>query len=270
MAIPATVQAVTDSFLDEVDARLPGRLTGLFLHGSLCWGEFFDGSDVDFVGLWDRLPGGVDLQALEEAHLATRRRHPRTVFDGFHANAEDLAVPPSQVGPRPVFFRSHFTARGGLDINPVTWHELAERAVVVRGALPPIRCDREELRAYTAANLDDYWRGELVRVVADGPTVAGSAENVAWVTLGVARLRHLLDTGELTSKSGAGRYVLERLDQRWHRLATEALRVREHGPGDAQYDDPAVRGRDLIAFLAWALDGQRSPEPVRVETGSRS
>lgn len=269
MAIPATVQAVTDTFLDEADARLPGRLTGLFLHGSLCWGEFFEGSDVDFVGLWGRLPEGADLQALEQAHLATRRRHPRTVFDGFHVTAEDLARPPAEVGGRPVFFRSHFTARGGLDINPVTWHELAERGLVVRGSLPPIRCEREELRAYTAANLDDYWRGELVRVVADGPTAAGSAENVAWVTLGVARLRHLLDTGGLTSKSGAGRYVLERLAPRWHRLAAEALRVREGQPGDPLYDDPAARGRDLIAFLTWALDGERTADAAPLQTGSR-
>ena len=78
--------------------------------------------------------------------------------------------------------------------------------------------------------------------------------------LGVARLHHLLARGELTSKSGAGRYILDALDRRWHRVAREALAVREEAGTAANYDDRTERGVDVRDFLAWAIeDGQRLP-----------
>lgn len=146
MSLPLPVARVTETFLAEVDARLPGELAGLFLHGSIGWGEFFAGSDVDAVGVW---------------------------------------------------------------------HDLPE----------PSALDR----------------------------VGESAETVVWVTLGVARLHHLLATGELTSKSGAGRYVLEELEERWHPLADDALALREGTGAPSAYADTEQRGRDLLAFLTWAV-----------------
>ena len=106
MILPAAVSDLTTLFLREVDDRLPGRLVGLFLHGSLCWGEFFPGSDVDFIGLWDELPAGADLESLQAAHQATRDRLPERMFDGFHCTGGGPGRPTAgHRGPSPGLLR---------------------------------------------------------------------------------------------------------------------------------------------------------------------
>jgi hypothetical protein len=256
MNLPPAVAELTTRFLSESDDRLPGRLTGLFLHGSICWGEFFPDSDVDFVGLWDELPAGTDLELLEAAHRATRDRGPSPTFDGFHCTAADLAAPPAEiVNRRPVFYQGEFEPAGKLDINLVTWHELAERGIEIRGRIPAVHTDLAELLDFTRDNLDTYWRG-IAEQVEDGNVEALGAHepSVAWIGLGPARLRHLLVTGKLTSKSGAGRYVRDSLDPRWSLIARESLRIRED-PGTASlYEDCGQRGRDAHALLRWLID----------------
>lgn len=226
----------------------------------MVWGEFFPGSDVDFVAVWDELPSGALLDELRGAHERVARRHPGLAFDGFHCIASDLAVSPTTLGPRPVFFGGAFDPEGRADINPVTWHELTLDPPVVRGAVPPVHTSLPELRAYTRDNLDTYWRGIADRVAAEGLQLLHPPAAVAWVVLGAARLHHLLGRSALTSKSGAGRYVLEELDGRWERIAREALRIRERPEAPGPYpDDVDQRAREARDLLEWLIaDGLRT------------
>jgi len=258
--LPPAVSELTSCFLSEVDDRLPGRLAGLFLHGSLCWGEFFPGSDVDFVGLWEELPAEADLVRLREAHEATRGHFSSLTFDGFHCTPADLAAAPATIAHRPVFYRNEFDAAGTIDINIVTWHELAERGIAVRGAIPAVHTNPAALHDFTKNNLDTFWRG--IAKQTEDVTVEELGRHdpsVAFLGLGPARLHHLLTTGELTSKSGAGRYVRDRLDPRWNLIARESLRLRENPGAAGLYDDPAQRGRDAAGLLRWLIDDGLSP-----------
>lgn len=180
---------------------------------------------------------------------------PAATFDGFHCTPEDLASDATTIGRRPAFYQGAFDAAGRIDINPVTWHELAERPVIVRGTVPRVRTDMEQLTSFTRHNLDTYWRTLMEQIDEEGlATVGEQDEAIAWVVLGAARLHHLLTQGGSTSKSGAGRYIIEHLDHRWTPIANEALRIRESPESPGLHEDLARRGHDMHDLLAWLVE----------------
>ncbi len=266
MELPAEAASVTSQFLDLADVGAPGLVTGLYLHGSLSFGEYFPGqSDVDFAAVLSQRPDEGQLEALASAHAAVATAHPLPHFDGFHLLREDLAAPPEECPELPVMFEGTFQpSTRNYGVSPVTWHELARQSVAVRG---PALTEQDiwtgdgALRAFTYANLSSYWARWPQRL-AEQPEHASAEWTAAWCVLGVSRLHHLLATGGMTSKSGAGRYAISAFGPRWQRIATEALRIRELPDEPSLYADPAERGRDVIAFTSMAIDSGLALGPV--------
>ncbi|HEX6921251.1 MAG TPA: NUDIX domain-containing protein [Actinomycetes bacterium] len=273
--LPPEPAAVVDLFLTEIDERAPGLVEGLYLHGSLGFGEYHPGrSDVDFVAVLSGRASAADLAALRAAHATVAAAYPETPhLDGIHVLAEDLRRPPADCPDVPTVHEKRFSPAGRFELNPVTWHGLAEHGLTVRGT--PISelgvwTDDGILRDFTRANLDTYWRGKLEEVTAD-PAGASAPWASEWCVLGVARLHHLLALAAMTSKSGAGRYARATFDPRWRPLVEDALAVREtpdrpleslpYGDGTDQR-----RGRDIAAFMAWVIDDAltRGPRAVAV------
>ncbi len=253
--IPLQVREVTDRFLALADEALPGSVQGLYLHGSLGFGEWYDGhSDVDFVAVHAERPDPEAVATLETIHAQMDGKPP---FDGFHVTWQDLARSPLQCPDVPCTLGGHFAEEGRMDVNPVTWHELAHHGVTVRGpALEDLEIwtDEQVLREYTHGNLGSYWKQQAA-ALAQFPDEAAKPDESTWAVLGATRLHHLLATNRLTSKTGAGRYALEAFDERWHPLVAEAITIRETGePGPAYVGAPDRRGQDTIAFTGMVVD----------------
>jgi Domain of unknown function (DUF4111) len=266
MGLPAEVNDVTSQFLSLVDDRAPGLVQGLYLRGSLGFGEYFEcQSDVDFTAVLSARPDADQVAVLAAAHGAVFEAHPKPHFDGFHVLREDLARPPDQCPDVPVMFDGAFKPGARTDMNPVSWHELARHGLTVRG---PALSEREvwtddaALRAFSHGNLSSYWAGVADSLVMH-PVEAGEPWLVAWSVLGVSRLHHLLATGTLTSKSGAGRYALTAFGPQWHRIIREALRARERPVDVSSYDgELEARGRDTTAFTVMAIESGLALGPV--------
>jgi hypothetical protein len=255
--IPHPVSAVCATFLEAVP---PGLVTGLYLHGGLAFGEWVPGrSDVDFVATLALRPSADDVQALRDAHERVAAAHSRPYFSGMHVTAADLTRDPASLPDVPVVLEHTFDTAGRPQAE-VAWAELALGGITMTGpslAEIGVHTDYAALLVYTRNNLDTYWRQTAEQVAAEVPAaLPGWA--CCWCVLGVARLHHLLVTGEMTTKSAAGRWGLTYYPERWHRVLREALRIREGGLEYA--DDRDARGRDTAEFTAFVVhEGTKSP-----------
>lgn len=229
--LPPAVAKVCAAFLTAADDLEPGLVEGLYLHGSLGFGEWYaDRSDVDHVTVLSRPPTEA-VEVLEEIHRRVAAELPAPSFDGFHLTWAGLRDGPAAIGEVPCTQGGLFHEAERLDVHPVTWHELAGHGLRVRGpvlAEVDLWTDHAALRRYTHENLTAYWAGE-VEQLARFPQELTRGELVAWFVLGPARLHHLLVHDALTSKDGAGAHVVSWFGERWRPVVAEALAWRRTG-----------------------------------------
>jgi predicted nucleotidyltransferase len=264
------IEAIVETYLSLADAEAPGLVEGLYLEGSAALGDYRPGaSDVDFVAITAADPS-AEVLARIHGRLGA---HP---FDGFYLTWEDLRRDPAELGERPQAHAGRLNRRGG--VNPVTWHTLARHGLTCRGPKPgelEIWNDPAALAAWTDGNLDSYWRrlvARASRLTSPWGVGALGGYGAVWFVTGVARLHYTLATGEITSKTAAGRHALEAFPERWHRVVNEVLRLRAEddaqptlaslasGLGDhfgtprrSLYGSPFERRGDVLAFADQAI-----------------
>ncbi|MBC9955645.1 nucleotidyltransferase domain-containing protein [Yimella sp. cx-51] len=243
-----SVTAITADAIARIEARLPGYLEGMYLHGSLCWGEFFAGSDIDFVATTSRRPNPTDLAVLQQVHreLDTGGR----AFDGFYLPTAQLAEDPSTLAVHPGVLNGHFEVGHHGDAHQATWHELAERGITMHG--PDVReleifTSQEVLELNTRTNLEGYWlpRREKLRQGA----AHGAPESVEWNVLGILRLHHVLLEHAITSKSGAGRWGRSVVAPEHGPIIDEALSWREQQRTTEQFAGDARRQEATASLM---------------------
>lgn len=272
ISVHPRVAGVVQTYLEQVEDAAPGLLEGLYVVGSVAMEDFRRGglltrygpsgagsSDIDVVALTLRPVRRSDLPALERVHRRVARRHPRPVLEGLYLTRADLGRDPTFLGDhaRVHAGRVRFDAQAA---SPVTWHELAGHGVRVHGPHPGrlgIWTDREVLRTWCRANLQDYWRGWHRRSasVLTGPGLACLTPFApAWAVLGTSRSYFTATTGQLVSKTGAGQYAREAFDPRWRRIIEESLRIRTSSGARPLYGNPVTRRTATLDYVAMVVE----------------
>ena len=256
--LPVPVAEALSVWIDSHDDAAPGVIEGLYVVGSVALGDWTPHSDVDVVAVVSD-PSDPDLFAdLAAAHALVRERLEMAI-DGPYVAWGDLVVPPVAVH-RPWVLDGDYHVDGeSFEINPVTWYTLATYGIAVRGEHRDrlgVYVDVADRRSWVAENLDTYWRGvadALTAGVADSDESEWGGEVLEWVALGAARMLYTFETGDVTSKSGAGRWAAERVP-RHEALFRRAVEVRaERGPVTR---DDLLECADVVREIVVAVTGR--------------
>ncbi len=244
------------------DERLPGRIQGLYLSGSLALDDYRSGrSDIDFVAVCDSPLKAPELEALRRIHKELRRTMPSPMLDGVYLTWSALAAAPRGFSV-PYCLRGRFETSGDFAVNPVTWRLLNRHAMRLRGPKKLVIHDDEPmLREWCRENLQSHW-GSYVRC-ARGVGVHGlcslAHEPVVWGVLGVARPHATIKTGEMISKTAARRYALEVFPERWSGIVRDALAGR--GGERSSYRNIFARRRELLEFMEYVIADGSDKKP---------
>jgi hypothetical protein len=217
--LPDPVAVALSTWLTAYDDVAPGVVEGLYVVGSVALDDWTPHSDVDIVAVVAD-PSDPDLAGdLAAAHaVASQRLH--VAVDGPFVAWGDLVVPPVGVA-RPWVLDGEFHVDGeSFELNPVTWYTLATYGITVRGDAASslgIPLDIADRRHWVRDNLHSYWAGVGQQLAAaletDLVTESTDSAVLEWVALGVVRMLYTWETGDVTSKSGAGRWGARRLPE---------------------------------------------------------
>ncbi|HTR50819.1 MAG TPA: nucleotidyltransferase domain-containing protein [Kofleriaceae bacterium] len=142
-------------------------------------------------------------------------------------------------------------------LGAVTAAMLHRHGVALRGPDPAgvvADVDHATLAAAMIANLDAYWEPWLTRARRTlGRIAALHPRRVEWGVFGVPRMLVTLGDGRIVSKTEGALALRDRVDPPWRRIIDEALRIRGQRRGSS-YRSPFERARDMLAFVAHAID----------------
>src|SRR5687767_14362926 len=110
--LPPEVAATMSAYARLVDEKLPERICGLYLAGSVALGDYRPGqSDIDFVAVSDTALEPSELGMLRQVHTELRRMLPDPKLDGVYLTWPALAAPPAGLSV-PYCLRGQFEPKG--------------------------------------------------------------------------------------------------------------------------------------------------------------
>ena len=138
MDAAADVANALGTYLGIADEVAPGLVEGLYVVGSFALGDWTHGcSDIDVVVVTAEPATDDDAGSLRTVHALLAERLPAPTVDGVYLAWGDLVVEPATGLHRPWVIGNEFHHDGDcFEVNPITWWQLANTAVVVRGPDP--------------------------------------------------------------------------------------------------------------------------------------
>lgn len=257
--LDSSVQAIISRYLDEVRQTKPGLLEGFYIYGSIALGDYsLELSDIDFVAVTRERLSKPDLAVLERIHRNVERSRKKPNMNGIYVTWDDLGKLPDEIPPYPYYKDGQMHEAGYFELNLVTWYELKSCGITVVGpeaAELDYDVDWNGLITRMHDNLNTYWRSWMRKARGLSAYSIGlyfRRNDIEWGVLGITRLYYTFRENKITTKVGAGRYVLGVVPEQWHAIIREAIHARL---GIAsEYRSRTKRKSDTIAYMQYIME----------------
>jgi hypothetical protein len=218
------INAVLEDLLEGVQTRLNGCLTGLYLHGSLAYGDFNPhSSDIDFLVVTEEVLLDAAFSSLKEMHAR--------LFASEAAWAQKLEgayLPRGQLRRHDLSHAlipwlgedGHFALeRLGSDWILQRWI-LREKGIVVAGPsltslIDPV--SPEALKEAVRSSLREWWSPPF-----SSPQRFEDAAYRVYAILTMCRSLYVLEHGRVASKPQAAEWAMVTLEEPWRTLVALA------------------------------------------------
>jgi predicted nucleotidyltransferase len=251
------LNAALARFLAEVQTVLGERFVGLYLHGSLAYGDFNpQTSDIDFLVVTaDDLPGKM-LALLKTMHarLRTSGLTWATRLEGAYIQRQALRrYDPANAQHPWLGVDGHFAIEQLSSEWIIQRWILREKGIAVAG--PPLKSmidpvSPDDLRQAVRGSLREWWSPPF-----PSPERFQSGEYQAYAILTMCRSLYVLEHGRVASKPESARWVMKTLGQPWVALIEQALACQ---PGM-----PFSKYNETLGFIQYTLERnkQRTEPP---------
>lgn len=259
--LPDKVKITMDKLCTTLERRLTGTIKAAYVYGSTALGDYIEGSsDIDFIAVIQQPLSSMDIQAIREAHEEVEYSLPGTDIMGAYLTQEDLGKSFNDISSVVTYYNKQVHTGGkGADLNPVTWWVLKNDGILVYGLDIPFSYEItiETLIDYVLGNMNSYWSNWIERLEKQlqDPELSEQTikvdeldEAVEWCVLGMLRQLYTIKERGVTSKTGAGRYGMSSLSDRWHGLIQEAIAIKCR-KAERVYDSQLKRMSELVEFL---------------------
>ena len=253
--LPQPAGAVMSTFISKLSRLLPGVIEGVYLTGSIPLQDYHSAkSDIDFIVVLKELPGVKSIVDLEKTHRDLEKKYHRPKLHGYYFTVEGLRTETCFAS----FFGKKIEQNKQLENDSILLYELRTASYTLYGtpiADLPVTINIEEVKARLRRNINSYWANWIKRH--SGCSIGYFVlfffpKKIEWGILGVARQFYTLEKGEITSKSRAGEYYLDKIPLVWQPAVLDAIKARRMNKFQVQ--PSTKRARETLNCMRFFID----------------
>ncbi len=250
---------ISEQVTDMIHKVLKSNLIGVYLIGSAVLGDWYYGkSDIDFIVVVNNSISKENVDLLKKQIKLLESKYSNVKLEIQYIPISILGKSKEEAEPILAYHdKKHNISY--FNFNPVTWYTLKKYGVAIWGKPVEelnLKTTKEELCSYVYENVNTYWTAwvtSATKIFSIKGILSFTDWSIEWCVCGLSRMYYTLQEKDITSKSGAVEYMINRSPHEYQKILNEAQAIRL-GNGQKFYSSRANRRKDMIKYMNYVIE----------------